>query len=115
MSHPIVHVDITGPQEAPLHEFYAELLGWEVRPMGPGYALVSTPDGSPDGALVEGEQAGVTIGVAVPDLAAAVANAERIGGSVVMPPTDNGWVHKAQVTDPAGNVLTLIEDAARAD
>jgi hypothetical protein len=26
-----------------------------------------------------------------------------------MPATDNGWVHKAQVRDPAGNLLTLIQ------
>ena len=35
--------------------------------------------------------------------------AGRAGGAVVMEPTDNGWVTKAQVTDPAGNVVTLIE------
>jgi hypothetical protein len=28
-----------------------------------------------------------------------------------MPPTDNGWVTKAQVTDPAGNIVTLIQAA----
>ena len=115
MTHPIVHVDIAGPHDGPLHDFYAELLGWEVRPMGPGYALVSTPEGSPDGAIVEAERAAVTIGIAVPDLVAAVTRAGDLGASVVMPPTDNGWVNKAQVTDPAGNVLTLIEDAPRAD
>jgi hypothetical protein len=27
---------------------------------------------------------------------------------VVMPATDNGWVVKAQVADPAGNLVTLI-------
>jgi hypothetical protein len=26
-----------------------------------------------------------------------------------MPPTDNGWVVKAQIRDPAGNLLTLIQ------
>jgi hypothetical protein len=31
------------------------------------------------------------------------------GGDVVMPVTDNGWVRKAQVRDPAGNILTLIQ------
>lgn len=115
MTQPIVHVDISGPDDGPLHAFYAELLGWEVKPMGPGYALVATPEGSPDGAIVEAEEPGVTIGVAVPDLAAAVARSADLGASVVMPPTDNGWVNKAQITDPAGNLLTLIEDAPRAD
>jgi uncharacterized protein len=45
----------------------------------------------------------------VPDLDAAVDSAAKLGGTVVMPPTDNGWVVKAQVTDPAGNTLTLIQ------
>lgn len=39
---------------------------------------------------------------------AAVADVERLGGQVLMPPTDNGWVRKALVTDPAGNRLSLI-------
>ena len=35
--------------------------------------------------------------------------AEAKGGSVAMPVVDNGWVKKAQVRDPAGNLLTLIQ------
>ncbi|MEM8904667.1 MAG: VOC family protein [Actinomycetota bacterium] len=115
MSHPIVHLDIAGPDEEPLRRFYSELLGWEVRPMGPGYALVTTPDGSPDGAIVEAERSSVSFGVAVPDLPAAVARAEATGAEIVMPPTDNGWVNKAQIADPAGNVVTLVEDRPGAD
>jgi predicted enzyme related to lactoylglutathione lyase len=61
------------------------------------------------GSLVDAVAPQVALGVAVADLDSAVAEAERLGGSVVMPPTDNGWVVKAQVTDPAGNVLTLIQ------
>jgi predicted enzyme related to lactoylglutathione lyase len=106
---PVVHFDITGPDEAPLHRFYGELLGWDVQPQGPGYALVGTGDGSPRGAIVEGDAAGVALGVAVDDLDAAVATASALGGSVTMPPTDNGWVVKAQVRDPAGNLLTLVQ------
>ena len=56
----------------------------------------------------EAERPGLTVGVVVPDLDAAVAAAEAAGGTVVMPPTDNGWVVKAQVEDPAGNRLSLI-------
>ena len=109
MADPIVHFDITGPDETAQHRFYAELFGWSVDPKGPGYALVGTPGGSPDGALMEAETATVTIGIAVPDLDDAVARARKLGGAVVMPRTDNGWVVKAQVSDPAGNVVTLIQ------
>jgi predicted enzyme related to lactoylglutathione lyase len=105
---PIVHVDMTGPDEARLHAFYAGAFGWGVDVQGPGYALVTTPDGGPNGAIVEHEEASLTLGIEVADLDAAVADVERLGGQVLMPPTDNGWVRKALVTDPAGNRLSLI-------
>jgi uncharacterized protein len=104
----IVHFDVSGPDEAALHQFYAGVLDWTVEPQGPGYALVRTPEGGPDGALVETEDAGLTLGVAVDDLEAAVARVADHGGAVLMPPTDNGWVRKAIVVDPAGNRISLI-------
>ncbi len=104
----IVHFDVAGPDEAALHRFYAGVLDWQVEPQGPGYALVRTPDGGPDGAVVEGSDASLTLGVAVDDLDATVARVAELGGEVLMPPTDNGWVVKALVVDPAGNRLSLI-------
>ena len=109
MANPIVHIDISGPDEAAQHRFYAELFGWSVDSKGPGYALLGTPTGSPNGALIEAEEASVTFGVGVPDLEASVATAVTLGARVVMPPTNNGWVTKAQVCDPGGNVVTLIQ------
>ena len=50
-----------------------------------------------------------TIGVVVQDLDRALAQAEALGGSVAMPRTDNGYVVKGQVADPAGNLVTLIQ------
>ena len=96
----IVHFDICGPHEAAVHTFYRDLLGWTVDPQGPGYALVETPSGL-RGSIVDTETPQLTIGVAVAYLDTAVAEAQRLGGAVVMPPTDNGWVVKAQVRDPA--------------
>lgn len=110
MSDPIVHFEIAGPDEDALHAFYGELFGWPVNPMGPGYALVQTNDGSPNGAIRESEQAEMTIGIGVNDLARIVQTAAESGGTIVMPPTDNGYVNKAQVADPAGNIITLIEN-----
>ena len=109
MAASVAHFDVHGPDEGALHGFYGGLLGWEVEVKGPGYALVRTPGGGPDGAIVESESRGFVMGVAVQDLAAAVARVEELGGSVEMPPTDNGWVVKARVRDPAGNLLTLIQ------
>jgi predicted enzyme related to lactoylglutathione lyase len=104
----VVHFDIAGPDEEPLRRFYAELLGWDVQPQGPGYALVTSPGGL-GGAIVEQERAAVVLGVVVADLDAAVKQAEPLGAEVVMPPTDNGWVTKAQLRDPAGNLINLIQ------
>jgi predicted enzyme related to lactoylglutathione lyase len=111
----VVHFDISGPDETRLHQFYTGLLDWKVDPQGPGYALVETPGGL-RGSLVESETPpAVTLGVGVSDLAATVDHATRLGGTVVMPPTDNGWVVKAQVQDPAGNLLTLIQQQPHPD
>jgi predicted enzyme related to lactoylglutathione lyase len=62
----------------------------------------------PDGAVVEADDPSVTLGIAVDNLEQALGATVATGGQVVMPVTDNGWVVKAQIADPAGNVLTLI-------
>lgn len=43
------------------------------------------------------------------DLGAAVERATALGGTFLMPPTDNDWVGKGEVTDPASNPLTPIQ------
>lgn len=58
---------------------------------------------------MEQERAGVVLGVTVTDLDAAVKQAEQLGATIVMPATDNGWVTKAQLQDPAGNLIKLIQ------
>lgn len=110
----IGHFDVAGPDLARLGSFYAEVFGWQVAPRGPGYAQLQTPAGCPNGALVEQPDAAITLGIIVPDLARALAQAEAAGGRVEMPVTDNGWVRKAQVRDPAGNLLTLIHGSDEA-
>ena len=103
------HFDIAGPELAPLASFYSTLFGWDVTPQGPGYAMVATPAGGPNGAIVETETASLIFGVVVPDLDRALTQATAQGGKVLLPKTDNGWVKKAQIADPAGNALTLIQ------
>ncbi len=105
----IAHFDIAGPRIEPLARFYREVFGWSVVGRGPGYAAVTTPSGSANGAIVESEDAGLTIGVVVTDLAQSLEAARAHGGTVAMPATDNGWVVKAQLVDPAGNRVTLIQ------
>ena len=103
------HFDVAGDDIESLGSFYAQVFGWHVESKGPGYALVKTPQGSVNGALVDSETASFTVGVVVPDLDRALTAAVKAGGKVVMPKTDNGWVKKGQVADPAGNRVTLIQ------
>jgi predicted enzyme related to lactoylglutathione lyase len=43
---PIVHFDISGPNEHAVHQFYGGLLGWNVAPQGPGTPLTAQPRAS---------------------------------------------------------------------
>ena len=105
----IGHFDVCGPDAAALQAFYSGLFGWLATPKGPGYSLLETPEGSPNGAIVEADSPALTMGIVVPDLNAVIEAATRHGGAVVMPVTDNGWVKKAMLRDPAGNVVTVIQ------
>jgi predicted enzyme related to lactoylglutathione lyase len=102
------HFDVAGPDLKTLGAFYTSVFDWDVEARGPGSALLQTPTGTVGGALVESDAAALTLGIAVPDLLLAIEKALQAGGTLVMPATDNGWVRKAQVCDPAGNMLTLI-------
>lgn len=105
----VAHFDVAGADLAKLARFYGDVFGWQIVNKGPGYSLAETPDGSVNGALIEAGESSLTVGIAVPDLRGALEAAVTAGGSVVMPATDNGWVTKAQVQDPAGNLLSLIQ------
>lgn len=110
MSDQIVHFEIAGPDESKLKAFYRDVFGWNIQPIGPGYTLVETPPESPNGAIREAEMAELTVGVAVDDLHASLSRAADAGAIIVMPATDNGYVNKGQISDPAGNLITLIEN-----
>jgi predicted enzyme related to lactoylglutathione lyase len=109
ISNAIGHFDVSGPDASVLESFYAGVFDWTIDTKGPGYAIIQTPTGSPNGAILEAQDASLTIGVVVPNLDQAMVAAVEKGGQVVMPVIDNGWVKKAVVVDPAGNRLTIIQ------
>jgi hypothetical protein len=74
----IGHFDVAGPDITTLKDFYSAAFGWKVDVKGPGYAPIRTPDGSADGAMIESETPGITIGVVVPDLSRAIEAAESM-------------------------------------
>jgi predicted enzyme related to lactoylglutathione lyase len=113
---PVAWFEIAGPDPRSLIDFYTELFEWSVGDSGdPGYALVDT--GSGGDAIAGGiaasqspdDRGGVTIYMKVDDLQAHLDKVAKLGGSVVVPPTDlpGDFGRFALFTDPAGNTVGL--------
>jgi predicted enzyme related to lactoylglutathione lyase len=119
MGQPVVHFEIIGKDGEKLHSYYSELFGWEINADNEmNYGLVSREDNSnADGVGIGGGIAGgpegyeghVTFYVEVPDVEAALAKAESLGGTRVMgPETIMGRMVLGQFTDPEGHVIGLV-------
>jgi uncharacterized protein len=96
MGQPVVHFEVTGKDGDKLKSYYSELFGWEIDSSNPmGYGIVqregnTSDDGVGIGGGVsqgpEGYPGHVTFYVQVPDVEAALAKAESLGGSRMMGP-----------------------------
>lgn len=114
MSHPIVHAEIRSSDPDATRAFFAGLFGWTYPTEGayPGYTFVET--GVP-GALytaispLQGDGDLVTFFVGVEDIAVALADAVRLGGTVVQSPTEVPGVSFALIADPLGHVVGLAQ------
>lgn len=76
-----------------------------------GMADMGAPEGFVDAVawlvpLGEGEQPHWDVTFAVADADAAATTAERLGGTVLRPPTDMPWVRMTVIRDPQGAVFT---------
>ncbi|WIV57625.1 VOC family protein [Amycolatopsis nalaikhensis] len=122
MSRPVVHFEIIGTDPARLRGYYGELFGWEFDTSGPVSEKVSEPgnygfvetDGIPGGVGGgAGHESHVVFYVGVPDVAAALAEAERLGGTRRMGPdrVSGRDLVVAHFADPQGNVVGLAGPA----
>ena len=123
MGLPVVHFEVIGSDGPKLREYYGELFGWEFgEPLGPtNYAVTMRDDNVNDagagigggiGTAPDGYAGHVTFYVEVPDVEAALARAEELGGTRMMGPaemTDVG-IAIAQFTDPEGHVIGLVSN-----
>ena len=106
--------EVLGADAERTQRFYCELFGWTVDESGfPGYRLVDTHAG--EGAIGGGLGAGqgmtwATVYANVPDVEAALARAERLGGSRVYGPQQvDEHMRTGALRDPAGNVFGVYE------
>jgi predicted enzyme related to lactoylglutathione lyase len=125
-SRPVVHFEILGQDTAGLRRYYGALFGWEFElgdadPVSaPGeYGFVGTTEsldgtsGIPGGiGGGEGHAPRVLFYVGVPDVDAALAEAERLGGTRVMGPEGTpGTLVVGWFADPEGHVVGVAGSA----
>ena len=125
MGKPVVHFEIIGRDPAKLRAYYSELFGWEFDTSGPIAPSVSQAGNY--GFVEPGDTAGIPGGVGggpgyephivfyvgVPDVEAALKNAESLGGTRAMGPerAPGRDLVVAHFTDPDGNLIGLAGPA----
>ena len=116
MGQPVVHFEVMGRDGAALQSFYSGLFGWKFDTSNPmNYAVVQTAGSGIGGGIgvgPEGYPGHVTFYIEVPDVEAALAKAESLGGQRMMGPEKvMEGVEIGLFTDPEGHVLGVIKEA----
>ncbi|HEX2023859.1 MAG TPA: VOC family protein [Acidimicrobiales bacterium] len=120
MGQPVVHFEVVGRDGPALQSFYSQLFGWKLDTNNPmGYGVVFREENvNSDGVGIgggvgqgpEGYPGHVTFYVEVPDVEAALAQAESLGGTRMMGPDEvmEGLV-VGLFTDPEGHTIGLVK------
>ncbi len=120
MGQPVVHFEVIGKDGPKLQQYYSELFGWEIdadNDMKYG-TIAREGNTNADGAGIGGGVAGgpegyeghVTFYVEVPDIEAALAKAESLGGTRIFGPDEvMEGLSLGQFSDPEGHVIGLVK------
>jgi hypothetical protein len=122
MGQPVVHFEVIGKDGPKLRSYYSELFGWEFGDtVGPTNYAVVERDGNTNadgvgigggiGTAPDGYDGHVTFYVEVPDVEAALAKAESLGGKRMMGPEkmEEPSIEIGLFTDPEGRVIGLVK------
>ena len=123
MGQPVVHFEIIGKDAEKLQSYYSDLFGWKIDSDNPmNYGIVQrdgnvNADGVGIGGGIgpgpDGYPGHVTVYVEVPDVEAALAKAESLGGSRVMGPEKvMEQVEIGLFNDPEGHVVGVVKTAS---
>ncbi|HEY1517812.1 MAG TPA: VOC family protein [Solirubrobacteraceae bacterium] len=109
MPHPVVHAEIRSSDPDATRQFLGELFGWSYSDGAyPGYTFVASgTEGGPATAISPLQGAGdqVLFFVGVEDVAAALSQAEALGGSIVQPAQQVPGVSFGVFADPQGHQI----------
>jgi uncharacterized protein len=122
MGQPVVHFEVIGKDGKKLQSYYSELFGWNIDADNPqGYGIVPREDNVDDdgvgigggvGQGPEGYDGHVTFYIGVPDVEAALAKAESLGGSRMMGPDKvMDTIEIGLFTDPEGHVVGVVNSS----
>ena len=122
MGQPVVHFEVIGKDGEKLRSYYSDLFGWDINADNPmNYGVVQREGNvSPEGAGIgggvaagpEGYAGHVTFYIGVPDVEAALAKAESLGGSRVMGPEKvMEEVEIGLFNDPEGHLIGVVKTA----
>jgi uncharacterized protein len=120
MGQPVVHFEVIGKDGDKLNSYYSDLFGWDINSDNPMNYGVVQRDGNTNadgigigggvGAAPDGYDGHVTFYVEVPDVEAALAKAESLGGSRMMGPDKvMEGVEIGQFTDPEGHLVGVVK------
>lgn len=124
MGQAVVHFEIVGRDAAALRAYYSQLFGWHIVTDNPmNYGIIAR-DGNTSaegigigigggvGQGPEGYSGHITFYVEVPDVDAALAQAQSLGGSRIMGPEKvMEGVEIGLLQDPEGNIVGVIKEA----
>ena len=121
MGQPVVHFEVIGKDADKLQGYYSDLFGWKIDAGNPmKYGMVqregnTNADGVGIGGGVgvgpQGYEGHVMFYVEVPDVEAALAKAESLGGTRVMGPQKMDQVELGHFTDPEGHLIGVVKGA----
>jgi predicted enzyme related to lactoylglutathione lyase len=123
MGQPVVHFEVIAKDADRLRGYYSELFGWEIDADNPpNYGMVAREGntnadgvgiGGGIGAGPEGYDGHVTFYVEVPDVEAALAKAESLGGTRMMGPAQPmEGTEIGLFNDPEGHVVGVVGNAS---
>jgi predicted enzyme related to lactoylglutathione lyase len=119
MGQPVVHFEIIGKDGERLQSYYSDLFGWKIDADNPmNYGMVAregntNPEGVGIGGGIgrgpEGYEGHVMFYIEVPDVEAALAKAESLGGKRMMgPETLMDQIELGHFTDPEGHLVGVV-------
>jgi predicted enzyme related to lactoylglutathione lyase len=121
MGQPVVHFEVMGRDGPALQHFYSQLFGWNIKADNPmAYGVIEHSENHSTGGVgigggilggMQPGQDGACFYVEVPDVDAALARAERLGGTRIMGPqqVEGGSLVFGHLLDPEGHHVGLMQ------